>query len=259
MESHHRGQVSFVHIQKHSSKILTRIMDIGCGTGRVSALLEKAGYDVFSFDLVFEMIRYSRTRRVLDAVVADARKILVRNESVELAFSLLLTLNHFGNSEDFLNHFREVHRVLRRNSVYVADMVIEQPPCNGECESWEINLDRKRYVFKYIVEESSDRYYINVFMIICGKKKIYESRMRTFLPTFSSITDLARRAGFNDILYYKPFSFDKCSMGRCFAVFIKSDRHTNENGYGITLSPGTLRKSLSNDANGTSSFRAIAA
>lgn len=114
--------------KKHSGKTLTRIMDIGCGTGRVSGLLEKAGYDVFSFDLALEMIRYSRTRRGLDAIVSDARKIPARSEIVKLAFSLLSTLNYFGNSEDFLNHFREVRRVLRRNGIYVADMVIEQPP-----------------------------------------------------------------------------------------------------------------------------------
>ena len=207
--------------KRFTGKMPVILMDVGCGTGRVSGFLEKTGFEVFSFDISSEMVGYSRARRGLDAVVADARRIPVRSGIVDLSFSLLSTLNHFSDDADFLDHFREVYRVLRRNGIYITDMVVERPPCRGECESWEVDLSGEECVFRYIVEESSVRYYIDVFEVSCGEKKVYESRMRMFLPESSFIRKIAGDAGFNDVLFFKPFSFERCSAGRCFIVFKK--------------------------------------
>ena len=61
------------------------ILDLGCGDGALTLLIEQAGAKVIGLDASTEMVEAARARGV-DAYVADAQALGVRHEPAPLLF-----------------------------------------------------------------------------------------------------------------------------------------------------------------------------
>ena len=90
----------------------SRVLDVGCGTGDMSAELMRSGYEVWGFDLAGEMVRYVRERLGADRFhVGDAEHINFPDSHFD-AIVCLGVLEYLDRDEPAL---REIHRVLKPN------------------------------------------------------------------------------------------------------------------------------------------------
>lgn len=90
-----------------ASKI--RILDLGCGDGRLSAELIEKGHEVSGVDVSLEGIEAAQSKGI-NAVRADMEEKLPFPDSCFDAVLLLDTLEHLYDQEGII---REVHRVLK--------------------------------------------------------------------------------------------------------------------------------------------------
>ncbi|WP_373353738.1 class I SAM-dependent methyltransferase [Pseudoroseicyclus sp. CXY001] len=105
-------------------------LDIGCGEGRVSALLKTLGYHVTAVDPVEEMVSAARDKGSADAyAVAPAAKI----PYASAAFDLALLCNVLADIEKVPPALTEIRRLLRED----GRLVISLPhpfTCRAEVE-----------------------------------------------------------------------------------------------------------------------------
>ena len=92
-----------------------RVLDVGCGTGPISAWAASRGAEVVGFDLTAAMVRLAETRGLDRASfrVADLAQPLdfLDDDSFDVAVGSLVM--HY--LRDWVTPLRELHRVLRRD------------------------------------------------------------------------------------------------------------------------------------------------
>jgi SAM-dependent methyltransferase len=93
----------------------SRVLDVGAGTGVVSAALAAAGHSVTPVDLTPEMVRKAERRFPGACIVADATRLPVAGASVD-AVTFVWVLHHVG---DGVAALREAGRVLRPGGLVI--------------------------------------------------------------------------------------------------------------------------------------------
>jgi len=199
-----------------------RVLDVGCGTGRVAEGLARLGYSVLGLDVCREMCVYARRVRGLDVVAGDGGLLPFRDCCFDSVYSMLATFNHFDSEEKLFIHLREVCRILRRGGVYVADSVVESPGRVGVCEEWSTAWRGRECRVRWVVESVEDRYYTEILELVCGGSTVFRSRAVLYAPSREEVFELSKRAGFSSVVLLEPFSFkEKRGVGRAFMVFLK--------------------------------------
>jgi len=95
-----------------------RILEAGCGNGRILRYYHNMGYDIVGFDFIEVAIdKLKKKDTTLRVEVGDITKLKFENES----FKYLLAFGLFHNLEDGLEDaIRETHRVLKNNGKVCA-------------------------------------------------------------------------------------------------------------------------------------------
>jgi SAM-dependent methyltransferase len=97
-----------------------RLLDVGCGTGRVLAALAALGRDVVGLEVEPAAAERARARG-LDVVVGDMRTFVLQHP-VDGAFSHLSTFRHLLDDRDVASHLRAMAAALPRpGSLYAVD------------------------------------------------------------------------------------------------------------------------------------------
>ncbi len=198
------------------------LLNIGCGAGRVARELAKHVGRVLCLDLSPEMLLYTSTKG-LEAVNVDMRSIPLRSSSIDVAYSLLATVSHLESIGSLAQHLQEVHRVLRRGGVYIADLVLEEPPCTGVCDEWPVEYQGMRCTARHIVETTRDSSYTETLELDCNGETVVRSRATLLLPKARALLDKAASAGFSRVVFLKPYTLQATDKptGRVFAVLVK--------------------------------------
>ncbi len=89
-----------------------RVLDVGCGTGRLGRALAEAGYEVWGADLSVGMLRRFVERRAGRAVVADATNLPWFDAAFDLTVCVAL-LHHIAEAGRVAAAIREMVRVTR--------------------------------------------------------------------------------------------------------------------------------------------------
>jgi SAM-dependent methyltransferase len=92
------------------------VLDLGCGTGRASAVLAANGYDVLAVDLSMPMLREVRNRGLASVVTLQANLVELEGIADDVAsgavclFSTLGMIQGRTNRRRFLSHVRRIVR-----------------------------------------------------------------------------------------------------------------------------------------------------
>ena len=101
------------------------ILDLGCGTGRIAALLLERGYDVTGIDNSAGMLALARQNAPrAHLVLADASDFTIP-EPVDAAISTSDSLNHVTEPVELANAFACVRRALIPGAPFVFDLNTE--------------------------------------------------------------------------------------------------------------------------------------
>ncbi len=98
------------------------ILDLCCGTGRVSAELLRRGFRVAGVEGSAEMLRYARENAPgAEFILGDARAFSLDGR-FDLAISVFESLNHIMSVEELRSVFANVYRSLRTGGQFLFDL-----------------------------------------------------------------------------------------------------------------------------------------
>ena len=102
------------------------LLDLGCGTGSVTELLAKAGFDMIGIDNSEEMLEIAMEKREesgLDILylLQDMREFELYG-TVKGVVSICDSMNYILEDEDLMEVFRLVHNYLDNEGIFIFDM-----------------------------------------------------------------------------------------------------------------------------------------
>lgn len=120
---------------------IKRVLEAGCGTGRVVFRLAQLGYQASGFDLSKNMLDYLRQRlttanlsaNVFEADMADFKVA----RPVDAVLNGFNTFRHMLTEEAALGHLQSVARALRSGGLFVLGLHVMPPDADDYCiERW---------------------------------------------------------------------------------------------------------------------------
>ncbi len=127
--------------EKYCEFPVKRLLEPGCGGGRLVVEMAARGYDVTGFDLSEPSIRYLRrrlARRKLDAqaIIADMTTYVPRRKA-DAAFCTFNTFRHLTTEDAARQHLECVAQSLRAGGIYILGFHLLPPDADEECiERW---------------------------------------------------------------------------------------------------------------------------
>lgn len=176
---------SIMRITKLISSITPRgtdVLDIGCGTGHIAAMLSSIGFNAIGFDVSIKNIKRIwiplKVTYGSQYMVADARKLPFGDETFNVIIAFAVLEHVGGNSEEAM-FLKECSRVLKRKGFFVISGLPTKYALNeilGQCVG---DTHNRRYTKKQIAEK----------LMASGLRLIY-LRYDHFLPRYIPINFL---------------------------------------------------------------------
>ena len=115
--------------KKHCDKKPSLVLDLGCGTGSITNILAKRGYDMIGVDLSVDMLNVAREKAMeeeLDVLYLcqDAREFELYG-TVDAIICTLDVLNYITEPEDLKKVFALVKNYLNPDGIFVFDINTE--------------------------------------------------------------------------------------------------------------------------------------
>ncbi len=107
-------------------KNYTRILDLGCGTGRHSIYLAKQGFSVVASDIAPTGLSIARNKartlglNNIEFKLHDMRSIPLANDYIDGVICIWVL--HHGTLEDIKTTISEIHRILKPDGMVITDL-----------------------------------------------------------------------------------------------------------------------------------------
>ncbi len=183
-----------------------KVLDLGCGTGSVMAMLASRGATVSGMDLSPEMTELSRTKCPGSRVVTGDMRArenylqLAVDGGYDLVLSMMDCLNYLPNEQDLLTTFENVYEVLSPGGHLLFDMNTEYKLSqvlgnnfyydlgDDECYLWENEYDPDRRVCRFDLTFFAKE--------LDGRYRRMDEVHREYAYSSDRVVELLRQAGF---------------------------------------------------------------
>lgn len=161
-------------IKKHENKKTSLMLDLGCGTGKMTFALRKFGYDMTGIDISPEMLSEAYSicaREGIDDVLflcQDMTEFELYG-TVDAVVCCLDGINHLTGSGDITKCFSLVHNYLVPNGIFIFDVntpykfdnvygkndyILEN---DGVLFAWQNDYDRKKRICSFYMSVFTER------------------------------------------------------------------------------------------------------
>lgn len=182
----------------------TKILDIGCGSGRTTFPLAKMGYKVIGIDLTPAMIQTAKKlakelKRKIDFRTGNAVNLEFKDESFDNALFSFNGWNQIPGEVNRLKALKEAYRIIRSNGYFV--FTSHTRALKGFFWFWAGQWIKiyvlKPLGFRIKELEFGDRFFKR------GSKEEYENEQFIHIPNLSKIKEQIEEAGFELVFYDK--------------------------------------------------------
>ena len=195
------------------------VLDLGCGTGKMTLELASRGYDMTGVDLSSEMLDVARCAAEANGndvlwLCQDMREFELYG-TVDFTVSCLDCLNHLTKPADVEKTFKLVHNYLIPDGIFVFDIngkykfeniyadrayVMEEK--NGVC-IWQNDYDAKKKICNFYItlfEEDKD-----------GRYERYDDVQKERMYTINDMKKIMSKCGMEFIGAYSDFDFTEAT------------------------------------------------
>jgi len=159
-----RDEAAFIRAacEKYARVRVSRLLEPGCGSGRLVVALAAQGFQLVAFDRSAAMVAYTRrrlARRELKADVfeADMTQFDVRRH-VDAAFNTFDTFRHLLTESAARSFMQSVARAVRPGGIFVLGLHLLPPDASLEsCERWTAHHRQTRLTATLRVLDASRR------------------------------------------------------------------------------------------------------
>lgn len=130
-------------LKAHGPQEASRLLDIGCGSGRHLLEFAKRGYQMTGFDASPEMVAFveeasTKAQRSVAVSVGDLRRLKLQG-TYDAAYCMMDTFRFLLTNEQILAHLRTVAKHLRPGGLYLTDFWVPSrwDQIGNEIHQWE--------------------------------------------------------------------------------------------------------------------------
>ena len=194
------------------------VLDLGCGTGTLTELLAKEGYDMIGVDVSEDMLQEAIEKRAESGLpilylLQDMREFELFG-TVDIVLSLCDSINYITEESELLEVFKLVNNYLEPKGYFIFDLNTEYKFKNllGN-KSFSDAEENKAYIWQnyYDEDEKINEYYVN-FFIEDEKTGLYERIEEVHYEKAYSIETIRRlltESGIEFVCAYDAFTFDE--------------------------------------------------
>lgn len=193
------------------------LLDLGCGTGTITELLAKSGYDVIGIDNSADMLNIAIEKKAASGhdilyLMQDMRAFELYG-TVKAVVSVCDCLNYIINEEELLSVFRLVNNYLDPGGVFIFDFnsVHKYRDVIGDTVIAE-NRENCSFIWEnyYDTEDEINEYDLTLFVKVMEEEKeeIYKKFTETHVQRgyeLETIKDLLEKAGLQFVNAYDGF------------------------------------------------------
>lgn len=200
------------------------VADLGCGTGTLSHLMQKEGFDVIGIDSSPEMLSVAKQKY---------EDILFLNQNitefelygtVDAAFSSLDVINYLTEEDDVLKLFSLIKNYLNPGGIYVFDIssFYKLSQILGD-NTFVFETDDVFYTWENSFENNMLEMYLTFFQKEDNLYRKFEENQLQRAYKSDEICTLAKKAGLSVLSVFSDFTFDteKSDSERLFFVLKK--------------------------------------
>lgn len=191
------------------------VLELGCGTGKMTRLLKKSGYDMIGVDNSEEMLELARDAGEegdgILYLLQDMREFELYG-TVRAVVSICDSMNYILEEEELLEVFRLVNNYLDPGGIFIFDMntIYKYKELLGETTICE-NREESSFIWEnyYEGEEQINQYDLTLF--IKEEKELYRKYEEThFQRAYKTerVQELLEEAGMEFVAAYDAFTHD---------------------------------------------------
>lgn len=98
-----------------------KILDVGCGTGRHSIILQKKGFNVTGIDVAFQYLKLARIKAKHEGLSVIFKKQAAADLNIKNHYDAALAYNHtigFFSPRRLSRHFKAIYKALKSKGVF---------------------------------------------------------------------------------------------------------------------------------------------
>ena len=190
------------------------VLDLGCGTGSITELLAKAGYDMIGVDNSEDMLEIAmdkRSRSGLDILylLQDMREFELYG-TVKAAVSICDSMNYILEKEDLVQVFKLVNNYLDPSGIFIFDMNTEYKYTHLLADgTFAENREESSFIWEnfYDEEERINEYDLTLFIRDeDGRYSKYEETHYQKAFEISEVLKAVKEAGMELVAVYDAFT-----------------------------------------------------
>jgi SAM-dependent methyltransferase len=216
----YRGWVEYLQrILEHYKYEPKTVLDLCCGTGTVSLILAKMGYQVSGIDISAGMIEYARSKAAgqglyVDFYVQDAAELRL-GKRFDLVVSLFDSLNYILDAAALQNAFYRVYEHLQPGGLFIFDMNTELALAGRFFDQNNLGSGAP-VIYEWRSTYDCDTRMCTVHMSFIYRRRGEEKHVRIVhyqrAYGVDEITDMLRSAGLDVLAVYNGYTIRKASV-----------------------------------------------
>lgn len=146
----------------------TKILELCCGTGRLTIPIAKEGYDVTGVDIMANMLEKAKAKSLEDNLSIDFIEADIRNLNLSEKFDLIFipfnSIHHLYKNEDLFKTFHVVKQHLKKGGLFLLDcynpditFIVDNQKEATEIASYTTNDGRKVHIKQAMQYESNSQ------------------------------------------------------------------------------------------------------
>ena len=190
------------------------LLDLGCGTGSVTELLAKSGFDMIGIDNSEEMLEIAMEKRAesgLDILylLQDMREFELYG-TVKGVVSICDSMNYILDDEDLLDVFKLVHNYLDNEGIFIFDMKTMHEYANVMADNtFAEDREESSFIWDnfYDEEEEINEYDLSLFIREeDGRYRKYEETHLQRAYQQERVEELIKESGLELLHVYDAFT-----------------------------------------------------